>query len=167
MGLCNANNGGTVARGTTDRGVGEGIGYILALGVLVAFISALLLIGGQFFQDANADVAQDQVQTEAQSLAGEIESVDRAVRETSGSGEVRSVIAAPTRRGGESFEYNITHDTSANEGKITILDSGEEVGTVQFRSMTSIEETTVSGERFEILRPSGSSTIEIRVIGES
>lgn len=152
----------------TDRGVGEGIGYVLALGVLVTFVSGLLFVGGNFFEGATADVAQDQVVTEAQSLAGEIESVDRDVRASTGGGEVRTVVTASTDRGNENFRFNITHDSSRDEGVIYVLGDGNEtVAEVEFRSVTPIDSTVVSGEQFEIVRPSGASTIEVNRLGGS
>jgi hypothetical protein len=152
----------------TDRGVGEGIGYVLALGVLVTFVSGLLFVGGNFFEGATADVAQDQVVTEAQSLAGEIESVDRDVRASTGGGEVRTVVAASTDRGNENFRFNITHDSARDEGVIYVLGDGNEtVAEVEFRSVTPIDSTVVSGEQFEIVRPSGASTIEVNRLGGS
>ena len=147
--------------GADDRASAEAVGTILALGTLLVFaglsIPALGLV-----TDAAATGQQNQLEFNAQRLAGEIQTVDQLVRSSDSAGPIGRHVSFPDRIGNERYTITVTTDSGGDQSVIFRSNSQSLSARVLFVSETSVRNSTFSGGDVQVIRADGATEIVVR-----
>lgn len=162
------------------RAVSSPLGYILNLGV-AGVVLVSLWAAGAVFLDTNTDTAVERaLQTQGNELAGDIQTVDRAVAEAGPTQVVdeRATLATSVRGTDyviEVLNASVTGDTAGVEHAercerqclVLATDDGSVITTVRFTSATSVETTRFDGGPVTVHRPAGADQIRFEPLDDA
>jgi len=149
---------------TTDtRGIAEGIGYVLGLGLMTTFVVGIMFQGAAIFQDATDIAYEEQLEFESERVAANLEDVDRAARATEAEREISTVVDLPDQIGGSNYHIEIKDTAEGGVVQIDLVDKNHEIQT-EFIAETSVEETRFDGGPVRVIKPVDDSVITIEPI---
>jgi hypothetical protein len=144
-----------------ERAVSEGVGWIMASGIMLIVILAASFQGYVIFASASATHQSDQAEFLSERIASGIEGVDREVRSTSSQGRIEDRIGAPNQIAGDN--YNIKIESTSTGGAVVIQIPGEgTVAKTEFYSQTTVASTTIDSGEIAIVRERGATEIVVR-----
>lgn len=164
-----------------ERAVSSPLGYVLNLGI-VAVVLVGLGTAGTVFLDTNTDAAvEGALETQGNSLAGEIQAVDRAAAEAGPAESVdqRATLATSVRGTGYSVEVvnasvaggaaaAVEHAGECERACLVLVtDEGDVRTTVRFVSATPVETTRFDGGPVRVHRPAGTDHLRFEPLDDA
>jgi hypothetical protein len=134
--------------------------------VLFAFLAVTFPIFSQII-GISAAAQADQAETEAQRVAGGLQSVDRLVRSSASTGTIGQHLDLAPRIGNNRYRILVRSDHDGPQFIIIQTQSLDVEVSVQFNTTTKVANTTVEGGEIFIVRRDGASEITVEAEGTS
>lgn len=100
-------------RSMDERGVSEVVGYGMAMVTFFALMSGSIMTTELFSEQQTAASTMNRFQEQGEILAGEIQSVDRLIRESNGDGTIRTRLTLPKKIGNAYYDIKIYSPSDA------------------------------------------------------
>lgn len=147
-----------------DRGSAEAVGTILALATLLIF-AGLAIPGLTVVTQASTVAQENQLEYQAQRLAGEIQTVDRLVRSSNSTGPIGRHVTFPQHIGNEQYTVSVITEPDGDQ-YLVFQTSVQQLSTrVRFVSETPVENATMTGGDLHVIRADGATGITIQANG--
>lgn len=132
----------------TDRAVSTALSYVLALTITAVLVSGLLTGTGQYVEEQQRQVTEEELSVLGERLAARTADADRMVRAGDGASDVRVRIDLPRTVAGQQYRIEVSEPavTTPRTYELTLTTTGtDQSWTVRVRTGTAVRTGSVSG----------------------
>lgn len=149
-----------------ERGGQESVGALISLAILGLFVVTMGPVGVSAFSQSQEMAQHDELEILGQSLASNIESIDRQARASPSSGPIGTTVHLADTVGNQHYTITIQGSGTPNRYVMILeLNGGDVSERLPFRSRTSIDTGEWQGGTIRVIRKSGQSQISIEEVG--